>query len=240
MKNINPSRVQGTKRIGTLASQEIEKIAFEHEFRIRRGGKITASLLLESFIMMMQSGVSSYWQWAVSISGLTDTLISKQAIFKRMCPAWVATIKALVALVVSQQSGIARDGVIFKGFRAVWLQDSSSFHLPDVLVAKFKGNMCKGKQKSVAKLNLVVNLLTGLCPVMRLDSFTVNEQALSGTILGIACAGDLVIRDLGYFALGVFTKLTEAGVSYLSRLKHGVALFFPEWRSNRLAKTACQ
>jgi hypothetical protein len=238
MKNINPSRVQGTKMIGTLVSQEIEKIAFKHEFRIRSGGKINASLLLESFIVMMQSGVSSYWHWAVSISGLSGTLVSKQAIFKRMGPAWVATVKALVARVIAQQSGVGSYGAIFKGFGSVWLQDSSSFHLPDVLSEKFKGNISKGKQKSVAKLNLVVNLLTGLCPVMRLDSFTLNEQALSGSILGIARAGDLVIRDLGYFVLSVFAKLTEARVFYLSRLKHGVALFSPEWRRYQFEKTA--
>lgn len=229
MKNINPSRVQGTKRIGTLASQEIEKIASEHKFRIRGGGKISASVLLESFIRMMQSGTSSYWQWAVSISGLTGTLVSKQAIFKRMGTPWVATMKALVAQVVAQQGDAGSCGGIFKGFGSVWLQDSSSFHLPDALSEKFKGNMSGGKQKSVAKLNLVVNLLTGLCPVMRLDSFTLNEQALSGSILNIARAGDLIIRDLGYFVLGVFAKLTEARISYLSRLRHGVALFSPKW-----------
>ena len=225
MKNINPSRSQGTKRIGTLASQEIEKIAARHEFLIRSGGKISASLLLESFILMLQSGVSSYWHWAVSISGLTGTLVSKQAIFKRMGPAWTKTVKAMVASVVSEQGGIHLAQAIFKGFGAVWLQDSSSFHLPDILSAKFKGNVSRGKQKSVAKLNLVVNLLTGLCPVMRLDSFTFNEQKLSDTILNIVHSGDLVIRDLGYFVLDVFKQLNNAGVFYLSRLKHGVALF---------------
>jgi hypothetical protein len=225
MKNINPSRSQGTKRIGTLASHEIEKIASKNEFRIRNSGKISASILLESFIMMMQTGVSSYWHWAVSISNLTGRLVSKQAVFKRMEPTWTATVKALVALVVSTQGGIHQDKAIFHDFGAVWLQDSSSFHLPDVLYEKFKGNVSRGKRKSVAKLNLVVNLLTGLCPIMRLDSFTVNEQRLSDSILGIARGGDLVIRDLGYFVLEVFSKLTKAQVFYLSRLKHGVFLF---------------
>jgi hypothetical protein len=226
MKNINPSGSQGTKRIGTLASREIEKIAGRQEFRIRNGSKISASILLESFVLMMQAGVSSYWNWAISISSLTGTTVSKQAIFNRMGPAWTNTVKALVATVVSAQAGIHLNDAVFKGFGAVWLQDSSSFHLPDILFEKFKGNVSKGKQKSIAKLNLVVNLLTGLCPVMRLDSFTVNEQQLSDSILGIACDGDLVIRDLGYFVLDVFSKLTKARVFYLSRLKQGVFLFF--------------
>jgi len=227
MKNINPSKKQGTKKIGTLVSHEIEKIAFSKGFRIRKRGKITASLLLESFIMMMQSGASSYWQWAVTISSLSGTLVSKQAIFERMNDAWVATVKDLVANVIARHSDALSCAGVFKGFGSVWLQDSSSFHLPDTLREKFEGNMSKGKQKSIAKLNLVVNLLTGVCPAMRLDSFTLNEQALSESILGIARAGDLVIRDLGYFVLGVFAKLTQAGVSYLTRLKYGVALFSP-------------
>jgi hypothetical protein len=225
MKNINPSKRQGTKRIGTLASREIEKIAVKNEFRIRKCGKISASILLESFILMMKTGISSYWNWAVCISRLTGTKVSKQAIFNRMGPAWTNTVKALVASVVSAQGVIQADRAIFKGFGAVWLQDSSSFHLPDILYEKFKGNVSKGKQKSIAKLNLVVNLLTGLCPVMRLDSFTLNEQQLSDSILSTARGGDLVIRDLGYFVLDVFSRLTKAKIFYLSRLKHGVYLF---------------
>lgn len=225
MKNINPSRGQVTKKIGTLASVEIEELSATHKFRIRRGGKISATMLIESFILMMQSGLSSYWQWAVCISGVTGTLLTKQAIFNRMGPAWTNTVKALVAKVVSQQGGIHATEAVFKGFSAVWLQDSSSFHLPDALATKFKGNLSRGKQKSIAKLNLVVNLLTGRCPVMRLDSYTLNEQQLSDSILDVARAGDLVIRDLGYFVLNVFTKLATNGVFYLSRLKHGVYLF---------------
>src|ERR1700743_1046225 len=106
MKNINPSRMQGTKMIGTLASREIEKIASQRKFYIRRKGKITASILLESFITMMQTGQSSYWQWAVTISSVTGILISKQAVFKRMSGAWIDTVKALVSKVIAQQSDV--------------------------------------------------------------------------------------------------------------------------------------
>ena len=111
MKNINPSRVQGTKRIGTFTSHEIEKTASKNKFRIRRGGKISATVLLESFIVMMRSGVSSYWQWAVTVSALSGTSVSKQAIFKRMGVAWLDTVKALVAKVVAQQGdAVSRTG----------------------------------------------------------------------------------------------------------------------------------
>jgi len=54
MKNINPSNSQSTKRVGTLANQEIEKIAAKHEFLIRSGGQISTLILLGSFIMMMR------------------------------------------------------------------------------------------------------------------------------------------------------------------------------------------
>ena len=37
--------------------------------------------------------------------------------------------------------------------------------------------------------------------------------------------GDIIIRDLGYFAIQVFEKIMQAGAHFLSRLKYGVKIF---------------
>jgi hypothetical protein len=114
---------------------------------------------------------------------------------------------------------------VYAGFTNVWLQDSTSLHLPDTLIKKYKGNKSKGEPKSVAKLNVIMNVLNGVCPILELKSFTVAEQSLSPNILKIARAGDLVIRDMGYFVMNVFGKLKQEGVYFLSRLKYNAYLF---------------
>jgi len=179
-------------------------------------------------MLMMSEGNKSYWSWARSLTSIIGEVVSKQAIFSRMTDSWLATVKELLKEVTSQQIKVKVKPQLFEHFRNVWLQDSTTLHLPDILAERFKGNLSRGKQKSVAKLNVIIDAVTGLCPVMEWSSFTVTEQYLAKSILQIANAGDLVIRDLGYFVLPVFKQLSERGIYFLSRWKYNTKLYDPE------------
>src|SRR5207248_8291456 len=60
-----------------------------------------------------------------------------------------------------------------------------------------------------------------------LSAYTRNDQAASGDILPALQAGDLVLRDLGYFSSHVLGEMSEAGAFFLSRLRYGVSLHDP-------------
>jgi hypothetical protein len=179
-------------------------------------------------MLMMSEGSKSYWSWARSLTSVIGKTVSKQAIFSRMTDGWVATVKELLQEVLFEQANAKVKPHLFEHFKNVWIQDSTTLHLPDVLAERFKGNTSRGKQKSVAKLNVIIHAVNGLCAVMEWSSFTVNEQQLSKSILKIAQAGDLVIRDLGYFVLPVFRQLAEAKIYFLSRWKYATKLYHPE------------
>jgi hypothetical protein len=179
-------------------------------------------------MLMMSEGSKSYWSWARSFSGVTGKIVSKQAVFSRMNASWVKTIKALLQAVIGQQAGKHINPQHFTHFNNVWLQDSTTVHLPDSLAEKFKGSVSNGKQHAIAKLNVIIHVVSGLCPVMEWSSFTVNEQELSKNILQVAKAGDLVIRDLGYFVISIFQQLAAANIYFLSRWKYGVRLYHHE------------
>ena len=175
--------------------------------------------------MMMAEGSKSYWSWARCLTTEVGKTVSKQAVFGRMNESWVKTVKTLLQKVIGQQAEKQINHRLFAHFKNVWLQDSTTLHLPDILVNKFKGNVSRGETKSVAKLNVIVHALSGLCPVMEWSSFTVNEQRLSKSILQTAKSGDLVIRDLGYFVLNVFHQMITAKIYFLSRWKYGLQLY---------------
>ena len=200
-------------------------MSIKNGFEKRSSGKINAVNLILAFIAMMQSGNKSYLAWSRSFAMVTGKTISKQGIFKKMNKSWLNLLKTLLQDVLKKQSqkGVRRS--LLSPFKNVWVQDSTTLHLPDIMSSRFKGNVSRGKQKSVAKINIVINVLTGSCPVMELMGFTVNEQKLSGSILSIAKKGDLVIRDLGYFVLSVFTAMDTEGIYFLSRLKYNVGLY---------------
>lgn len=137
---------------------------------------------------------------------------------------WVATVKDLVKLVIGQQVSRRCKPVIYKTFNNVWLQDSTTIQLPEVLYKLFSCKVMDGKKKAVAKLNVVVNAISGACVLMKWHKFIKTEQTLTDAIFDIAKEGDLVIRDLGYFVLDAFRRLDEAKIYFLSRYRYGVVI----------------
>lgn len=176
---------------------------------------------------MVHGRGTSYLQWAACISASTGKQVSRQALHRRMGGSWLALVKKILSESISKAAARGVDGRPFQGFGRVLLQDSTAISLPAVMKRRFKGNVSGGKQKAVAKVNVVMDLLGGTCPVLKLVPFARNEQALAGSILQVARKGDLVIRDLGYFVLPVLARMQKKGVYFLSRLKSQVHLYEP-------------
>jgi hypothetical protein len=192
--------------------------------------------MITGFVMMMQTGGKSYFQWALCISTALGKQISKQALFKRVDKSWIKLLKKLLAEVMCQTGLRTVKPELYCNFKRVLLQDSTTINLPKVMSERFKGNISRGEQKAVAKINVVIDLLSGLCPVLKLTSFTVNEQSLSSGIIEVAHKGDLVIRDLGYFVLPVLSKMHSKGIHFLSRLKSQVYLYNENGQQLQLTK----
>lgn len=174
---------------------------------------------------LIATGKTTYRCWAQSVSFITGKHVSKQAIFERMNKAWVATVKELVADVIKKQAKKQIKPKLFQNFGNVWLHDSTTLNLPSILFSRFKGVTVLGEKKATAKLNIIVNAVNGFCPLMSWTGFRTTEQKLAPDILGIAKPKDLVIRDLGYFVLPVFTAMQAAGIYFLSRWKNNTNLY---------------
>jgi len=225
-KQRNASQDKGKeRRIGSISKKRITVLSRQCGFEKHSKNKTRATSLITAFIAMMRTGEKSYLAWSRSLASEIKETVSKQAIFEKMDEPWLTLLKLIIQEVVAMQSMKNVKQALLKHFKNVWIQDSTSIKLPGVMVEKFKGNISLGEQKSVAKINVVLNVLTGLCPVMNLMGLTVNEQQLSDSILSIAQAGDLVIRDLGYAVLAVFIAMDEAGIFFVSRLKYNVGLY---------------
>jgi hypothetical protein len=75
-----------------------------------------------------------------------------------MNKAWVETAKALVREVIVEQAAKQARHHLFRGFKNVWIQDSTCLHLPEILFDKFRCKIMEGEKKAVAKLNIIVSL----------------------------------------------------------------------------------
>ena len=150
MRVSNLSHNKCNYRIGTLSKKQITSIAKAQGFEQRKSGSITANLLLITFINLLSTKGKSYSDLAQSLSLYIGKTISKQCIFSRMTAAWTATVKCILQKVISQQTQLQFKHSLYSCFTNVWLQDSTTFRLPDAFKDMFKGNHCKGKTKSIA------------------------------------------------------------------------------------------
>jgi pantothenate kinase-related protein Tda10 len=168
---------------------------------------------------------SSYSCWASFFTKVTGKLTSKQSIFNRINDQWVSLIKLLVCQtlekIISESSKIKTHPI----FNNIYLQDSTSISLPEILKSIFPGNISRGKKKAVAKINTIINLTHGVCRHLGIMSYSMPEQRLSDSIFNFAKAGDLVIRDMGYFVLNVFEMMNKRNIYFISRLPFHVGIY---------------
>lgn len=116
----------------------------------------------------------------------------------------------------------------FKPFQRVLLHDSTVQTLPAHLAGAFPGSANGQRRYAALKLQFVCDLLHSQVLHLSLSGFTRNDQAASPDILKLLQAGDLIIRDLGYFVLKVLEQIHLKGAFFLSRFRHGVSVCDPQ------------
>jgi hypothetical protein len=105
---------------------------------------------------------------------------------------------------------------VLKQFNQVLIEDSTSIELNARLASKFKG--CGGSASpSSMKIDLIYEYLAHKIYSIAIDSGIKPDQK-EQRIVEVLKAGDLVIRDQGYFSVEVFAEIAERLAYFLSRL----------------------
>jgi hypothetical protein len=163
----------------------------------------------------------------MELSDVSLKNFSKQGLWKRVTPAFTDLLKKLLERTLQKVSLDQNDVKFFSKYGRVFIEDSTCIHLPDSMKQFWKGNYSRGKQKSVAKIHLVQDILSGGFAHLALEQYSKSEYSLSQKIFDIATEGDLVLRDLGYFVINNFIALCKRKISFVSRMKYGVKLYDP-------------
>lgn len=227
-----PEKKTANHSVATILDKFFDKSSFKKigkasGFVIRKARKITPYYFVLGFLISVCSRQITYSGWAIKIGLLSGKVLSKQGLFDRIHSGTTQFAQGLLkhALLQKTVKNCTDRAELFKKFGKVLLQDSTTLRLPKVLAWLFPGNHSGGEQKAVARIQSVIDIKSMNFLDFVLGAFTQNDQSASKTILSWVKKGDLVIRDLGYFATDTFKQLIEKEVYFLSRLKYGVVIY---------------
>jgi hypothetical protein len=204
-------------------------LAKQSGFKKRKTKKISGEVLLITFLMMALKGTNTFQSWSEEAGLQANVSVSRQGLWKRMNSFFVKFVYKVLTEVFSGQIKAAQTKIRpigkLKKYNRILLQDSTMIHLPSWLVWCYPGNYSRGDIKALIKIQIVFDLLSNKIIHFEITPYSKNDQSMSKMILPIAVKGDLVIRDLGYFALETFEGMNENKASYITRLKPRVKIY---------------
>lgn len=218
-----------------LDSDKIIDTAFQCGLIKRKSYKIDPLQLLISFFTVLSNGSYSLREWASHYSTITNTMISFQAIHKKLNERYLAFIKLLFEQTISSflpQDVYNRDLLSF--FNRVLVEDSTCVKLCDSLLNTFSGNSNGKVSKAISRIQFTFNLKSCQWMLGKVGTYKESDAAFSEDILNRCSPGDLVLRDLGYWKLPVFKQFVTKGIFFLSKLKLGTSFYDSEGNSKDL------
>jgi hypothetical protein len=221
-----------------LQNETIAGLA-RHTGFLKRTRKVTPQAFLQACCMIVNAPLVSLRIWAMLLGAFIGDTLTKQAVAKRFNSACVRFLRLSLfgALKATSQLQSRIETGSFAAFHRVLLQDSTSLALPRRLAAIFPGSGNQHHAKTATlKIQTLYDALGEQFIDFLLTPFTRNDQSASRDMLAQLRPGDLVLRDLGYFVLGVFAEIAQRGAYFLSRYQHGTTLTRQDGQSFNLLK----
>lgn len=198
---------------------------------LKRLRKIEPLLFIRALAVACFEAAPSLRLIALALSLLSSQSITKQAVAKRIDRACIHFLRDAVFALIQKLSTFhcLHRAEVFRSFSRVLLQDSTQIRLEDRHAQRFPGATNHKRQDGAAlKIQAVYDLLGETFHYFDISGFTRTDQSASPDILEVARSGDLVLRDLGYFATVVFQKMLDRGIHFLSRMRSDVSVIDPK------------
>jgi hypothetical protein len=210
--------------------ERLEALARQSRFVQRASSKLTGS---DFFALMTTDMLDNP---GVSFGGLCDILqqrnpqaaMTPQALHQRLnTPQAVAYMQEAFQLALREQLAPLYAQVpaaLLASFGRVFLEDSTQCCLHEKLAEAFKGSGGSASRSSV-KIDVIYELLHHQLHDLTVTAGRAADQGHAAAIVPYVRAGDLVIRDLGYFSLEALQQITTKEAWFLSRLSSSVAVY---------------
>jgi hypothetical protein len=214
-----------------FTSDELESIARRTGF-CKRKSKVDPSVFFDLMMYDISSGKSkSLNQLSIEAQSVHDLDVTKQGIDKKFNDHTLAFIKNLIEKQLSVELNQRIEDGWLGSFNRVTIKDGTRFNLPEDFKDHYPGSGGSGSNAG-ACLQYEFDLKSGQVTDLSLSASNRPDVCDALEVLNNIAKGDLVIRDLGYYAFESFLNIVNKGAFFLSRLRPKISVF--EMKSGKL------
>ena len=200
-----------------FTSEELEATARETGF-YRRKSKVTPSVFFDLLMYDMSSGKSkSLNQLSIEARSEHDIGVTKQGIDKKFNEHTLGFLKSLIEKQLSVELDHQIDAGWLSSFKRVTIKDGTRFNLPEEYKDYFPGSGGSGSSAG-ACIQFEYDLKSGNVAVMDITASNRPDVKDALELLDNVKKGDLIIRDLGYYAFKSFINIIKKEAFFISRL----------------------
>jgi len=161
-----------------------------------------------------RSETCSLSQASTRVQDQINVSISKQGIDNRFNKASVAFVKSIFKDCLENELHKVIVPDFFAAFKRVLIKDATRFVVPDRLKEFFKGT----GSKSGVGIQYEYDIKNGRTSDLTITDAKRCDLVDAKETISKVLPGDLIIRDLGYFILSLFSEFKKAKAFFLSRL----------------------
>lgn len=193
---------------------------------IRTSKKLDARLFLKMLLFdQLSNDNPSLQQHVFGLDATEDIKISKEGLNKRFTKTAVAfTKKILEAYWAHSLNHDSITTSLKDKFSAIRLLDSTEFKLPDSLASIFPGYSTTSAA-SCAAIQFEYDILSKRICSLTLGNAKQSDKTFADERMDNIKAGELIIRDLGYYSVDSYKKIEDSNAFYISRLKSQIKIY---------------
>jgi hypothetical protein len=222
----------------------LDKIAQSVSFIQRKTQGFSAFGFIIALIKCCAKGEGSFYHISLELGYLEQKIISRVAVYKRITTKATLFLRTTINELIHQSARSIYEVSTKHSFLRVLIEDSTFQRMCFGNAANFPAHG-NGKSRTAGfKIDLAYDLLTGL-PISQIFTYgTHQDKELGKALLGLVKAGDLVLRDMGYFVIESFQIIASKGAFWLTRLlmdgSRGTERWHGQMRRGRSGKVPCQ
>lgn len=207
-----------------LSLPDLDAIARETGLVIRKSAKFTPAGFLQTLLGSVVTGLASLNQLAGSLKGFTNLGMARQSLHDRFSARSTAFLITIHHDLMSQRFQGSAVVLQSSPIRRILVEDSSCQVMPKGNAAAFPAHGNNHGSTAGLKIDFAFDLFTGEALSHSLHGATEQDKTIGRDFIAQVRAGDLVLRDMGYFSLGEFRFIAQRGGFWLSRLPLGVGV----------------